>query len=976
MNQENQNCNAAYKKIDQHYLEEISSDVSVFEHKISGAKCIFLKNQDDNKVFYIAFKTLPTDHSGVFHILEHSVLCGSRKYPVKEPFIELAKGSLNTFLNALTYPDKTIYPVASKNKIDFKNLVDVYLDAVLYPNIYTNPSIFHQEGWHYDISSLKDDLAIQGIVYNEMKGAYSTPDSILFDKITQTLFPDTIYRFESGGKPDDIPHLSYEHFLNEHRKYYHPSNSFIYLYGDVDIHEWLDYLDKEYLSAFSKRTDFQTIPLQSAFQNRLSANASYSAGQEEQCEQKAYFSLSFVCGKTTDPIQYMSLDILEHILLGTPASPLKKALIEADIAEEIDGFIDLNIQQAVLGVLAKNASPEKREIFISVIQATLQDLVENGIDQDLVQASINIHEFQLREADYHGYPKGLFYGLSIMDSWLYDGEPCTHLAFNKTLELIRKESKEALFEKMIKDLLLTNPHSADVMIVPEKGLEEMNEAKLKEKLQKIKNEANENEIEAWIEETKKLKMMQETPDTIEGLNSIPLLKREDILAQSEVLPLEIEKVKEDTLLLHPISTQNILYLNLYFDLSTLSQKELPYATILSNLLSKMSTVQYSYSDLSNQLFLYTGGLSINTMAINNYHDIAQFDRFMCVQAKSLTPSFPKLLELLEQILFHTLLEDSKRIKELMCEMKSGYESSIHHQGHVLAAKRLNSYFSPSGSWNEEMNGLSFYHFLLDHEHLWNQAPEVFIASLKEVCGKIFSPREMTYSITGPREDLEKAKTLVSTLMHHIPRNSALESIVYPFCEEIRNEGISTSSKVQYVLKGYNYKKLRFPYHGALQVLESLASLDYLWNRIRIMGGAYGAFIKISRNGRIVLGSYRDPKLKETLASYDHLGAYLSKIDLSERELRKYLIGTMSQLDAPLTPSMIGQKSDIQYLSGVTQEEIQQERDEILRVSLKDIHTLSEYITACTSMNCYCVLGNEKKLKDHGELFGSIVKAFR
>jgi hypothetical protein len=976
MNQSANTSNIAFRKIDEHYLDEASSNVTVFEHIATGARCIFLKNQDDNRVFYIAFKTPPTDHTGVFHILEHSVLCGSRKYPVKEPFIELAKGSLNTFLNALTYPDKTVYPVASKNIIDFKNLVDVYLDAVLYPNIYTNPSIFHQEGWHYDITSPNDEIALQGIVYNEMKGAYSSPDSILFDAITQALFPDTIYRFESGGKPEDIPQLGYEQFLNEHRKYYHPSNAYIYLYGDLDIEEWLQYLDLEYLSAFPKRTDFQAIPMQTPFKERVSRTVSYSVGQEDNTSNKTYLSLSFLTGKTTDPVRYMSLDILEHILLGTPASPLKKALIEADIGEEIDGFVDLNLQESLFGVIAKNANPEKREKFLSVIQETLQGLVEKGIEQDLIQGSINSHEFQLREADYHGFPKGLFYGLSIMDSWLYEGKPCTHLAFNQTLDLIRKQSKEGMFEKMIQDLMLNNPHSADVMAVPEKGLEDKNEKLLGEKLVQLKKETKVEDITSWIEDCQKLKIMQEAPDSELALNSIPLLKREDINPQSEILALEIEKDKEDTFLLHPVSTQNILYLNLYFDISSLGAEELPYVNILSNLLSRMGTEKYSYSDLSNQLYLHTGGLNISAMAINNYHDISKFDRFMCVQAKALTPSFPKLLELIEQIIFHTVLDHPKRIKELMSEMKSGFESSIHHQGHLLAAKRLNSYFSHSGQWNEKLSGLSFYHFLLDHEPLWEKSLDQLIQPLQQLAQKIFSPKNLICSITGPKADLAKGKSQLSGLLDRMDRRESIQALPYIFCDDIRNEGISTSSKVQYVLKGYNYKKLRFPYHGALQVLESLSSLDYLWNRIRIMGGAYGAFIKISRNGRIVIGSYRDPKLKETLDAFDQLGAYMSKIDLSERELRKYLIGTMSQLDAPLTPSMMGQKSDIQYLSGVTQEEIQQERDEILSVSLKDIHTLSEYISACTAMNCHCVLGNEKKLNDHRQLFGSIVKAFR
>ncbi len=976
MNQNEIKVPQSYELIEKERVEEVSSDVWIFRHKKTQANCIFLKNKDDNRVFFISFKTPPSDHTGVFHILEHSVLCGSKKYPVKEPFIELAKGSLNTFLNAMTFPDKTVYPVASRNIVDFRNLVDVYLDAVFYPNIYQKKEIFYQEGWHYELPQKDQPLSIQGIVYNEMKGAYSSPEQLLFAAIFKKLFPTTIYQYESGGNPEHIPSLTYEQFIADHQKYYHPSNSHIYLYGDLDIPEWLEYMDKEYLSNYSAQTLTNEIALEKSFQQSARQTIQYPIGPEDSEKNKTYLNLSLIVGKSTDPLHYMSIDILEHILLGTQASPLKKALIEADIAEDISGFVDLNIQQTLLGVLAKNSNPEHQETFLKIIQDTLKSLVVHGIDPKLIEASINIHEFQLREADYRGFPKGLFYGLSIMDSWLYKGKPTTHLAFNETLKTIREKAKNGYFEQLIEELLINNPHRAELMMVPCKGLEEQNEKILADKLETIRNDASSETLESWQSDAKQLKMMQEAPDDEASLSTIPLLKREDIDPKSEIIPTLTEEYAACKMLFHPVEAQNISYINLYFDLSCLSMEELPYVNVLSYLLSKVDTEKYDYNELSNEIYIHTGGVHFDPVIINDYHDLNTFHRWMNVQAKGLTSSFSKMLELMDQMMFHSIFNRPRRIKELLSEMKSGYESSIHHQGHLVAAKRLNSYFSPSGYWNEQLGGLSFYHFLLDNESKWADSNEELIHKLEEISKKIFNRSNILASITASDQDIQEKKKILVESLEQAPVVQNLSPQPLSFEENIQNEGIMSSSKVQYVLKGYNYKRMGMPYKGSLQVVETLSSLDYLWNRIRVIGGAYGGFIKISRSGRIVLGSYRDPQLKQTIDAFDELGAYLRQLNLSERELRKYIIGTMSTLDAPLTPSMKACKGDIQYISGVTAEEIQEERDEILGTQLKDIHEMSDWISACTEKNCFCVMGNENRIKENKDLFGKLIKAFR
>ncbi len=966
----------SFELVEKERVEEVASDAWIFKHKKTQARCIFLKNNDDNRVFFISFQTPPSDHTGVFHILEHSVLCGSKKYPVKEPFIELAKGSLNTFLNAMTFPDKTIYPVASRNIVDFRNLVDVYLDAVFYPNIYQKKEIFYQEGWHYVPPQEGQPLGIQGIVYNEMKGAYSSPEQLLFNAIFRTLFPNTIYQYESGGNPEHIPSLTYEQFIGDHQKYYHPSNSHIYLYGDLDIAEWLEYMDKEYLSHYSAQTIEDVIALEQPFQKSVRQTLQYPIGPEDSEKNKTYHNLSLVVGKATDSLQYMSVSILEHILLGTQASPLKKALMEADIAEEISGFVDLNIQQMLMGILAKNSNPEHQETFLSIIQDTLKSLSANGIDPKLIEASVNIHEFQLREADYRGFPKGLFYGMSIMDSWLYKGKPTAHLAFNDTLKTIREKARDGYFEQLIEEMLINNPHRAELMMVPCKGLEEDNEKMLSEKLKNIHSDASRETIEAWQDGAKQLRAMQEAPDDEESLSSIPLLKREDIDPKSEVIPTFAEEYSACKMLLHPVEAQNISYVNLYFDLSCLSMEELPYVNMLSYLLGKMDTEKYDYNELSNEIFIHTGGIQFDPVIINDYHDLNTYHRWMNVQVKGLTRSFPKMLELMDQIMFHSNFNRPRRIKELVSEMKSGCEGSIHHQGHLVAAKRLNSYFSPAGHWNEQLGGLSFYHFLLDQEPQWANSNEELIHKLAETGKKIFNRSNILVSLTASEQDIREKKKILAEHLEQAPEAQSLTPQPLLFEENIQNEGIMSSSKVQYVLKGYNYKRLGMPYKGSLQVVETLASLDYLWNRIRVMGGAYGGFIKISRSGRIVLGSYRDPQLRKTIDAFDELGAYLRKINLSERELRKYIIGTMSHVDAPLTPSMKACKGDVQYISGVTTEEIQKERDEILSTQLKDIHEMSDWIRACTEKNCFCVMGNESRIKENKDLFGKLTKAFR
>lgn len=956
-------------------LKEINSLGRLFIHEKSGARLYNIENDDDNKVFSIAFRTPPSDNTGIPHIIEHSVLCGSAKFPLKEPFVELAKGSLNTFLNAITFADKTMYPVASKNEKDFYNLMDVYLDAAFNPNIYKYEEIFMQEGWHYELDNPNDKLTYKGVVYNEMKGAYSSPETILYHRIMQSLFPDSIYKNESGGAPESIPDLSYNEFLEFHKKYYHPSNSYIYLYGNGDILEQLDFINSNYLKNYNLSSIDSEIPSQK-FLGRLSeVKDSYSISPSEDDVNKTYMSLNFVCGESLDSESYLAFDILEHFLLETPAAPLKTALLKNNIGKDIFGSYDGGIKQPVFSIIVKNSNENKKEDFKDLVFDTLKSIVNEGIDKRLIEGSINYKEFRLREADYNGMPKGLIYNMRVLDSWLYGGEPQRYLEYEDALTKIKTALTTNYFEKLIQEYLLNSNHSSIVVLNPKKGLSIEKEKSLAKELTEKKAALNEDEIQAIISNTKKLKERQSTRDSKEDLQSIPLLSLDDIDKRSEVLPRIEKEVNSKKVLFHPLFTNKIAYLNFYFDMTAVPQELLPYASLLSYILEKVSTEKYSYGELANEVNIYTGGIKFHAEVYNEANKLDSFYPKFTIRAKATMNNVAKLIEILDEILKSSKFDDNRRLKEIIDETKSRFEMVITDSAHILAANRLISYLTNSGKLQDLISGLSFYKFLenieSDYDNIFNDIEE----KLQKVYKLIFNTDNILVGITCEDEDYIKVEELIKKLFDSL-EDKKLEKYNYSFDISNNNEGLLSPGKVQYAAKGFNYLKLGYHYVGSMQVLKTILSLDYLWNKVRVEGGAYGCFASFQLNGNVYFVSYRDPNLKETLDAYDNIPLYLNNFDAGDREMTKYVIGTISRLDSPLTPSMKGEQSDEDYIRKISAEDIQRERDEILTAKSEDIRKLSFLISEVVKQNYICVAGGESKLKENEKLFGSMTQIFK
>jgi Zn-dependent M16 (insulinase) family peptidase len=963
-----------FKLLVQKDIKEINSKASIFEHEKSGARLFHLQNDDDNKVFAITFRTPPEDSTGLPHILEHSVLCGSRKFPTKEPFVELIKGSLNTFLNAFTFPDKTMYPVASRNSKDFKNLMDVYLDAVLYPNIYKTPEIMMQEGWHYELNNKEDELVYKGVVYNEMKGAFSSPESILMRKVQESLFPDTPYGVESGGDPDYIPDLTQEQFIAFHKKYYHPSNSYIYLYGDMNLEEQLQFINEEYLKDFDRIEVTSQIEEQLPFKEERRLELEYPISENEKEEDKTFLSLSFVVGKATDKILTANFEILEHMLLETPAAPLKKALIEANLGKDVFGSFDTSILQPALSIVVKNSNLEKIGDFKRVVFDTLRELVAKGIDKKLIESSINIKEFQMREAEFDGYPRGLVYGIKCMDSWLYDENPILHLEYEEAFEKAKTGLTEHYFEELIEKYILNNPHSSLVIVKPKKGLSEQKAQELNKKLSDIKGKLSDSEVIEIIETTKKLKIRQETPDSKEDLEKLPLLSLEDIERKAEKLPTVEKEYKGIKTLLHPVFTSGIGYVNLYFDSRVVPQDKLPYISLLASVLGKINTETLGYEELSNEINIHTGGIRFSGDAYSECGNSKVFHPKFVVRGKSLIEKLPRLMELTAEILSSSKFDDKKRLKELVQEMKSRMEMRMLQRGHTVAAKRACSYFSPIAKYEETLLGLSFYRFISDLEGNFESKAGELVESLKQLSKLIFNKNNLLVSFTSDEKDYAEFEKSSAKLLESLS-NETPDYKEYSFDFKALNEGLMTSSKVQYVAKAYNFRELGYKYSGSLQVLKTIVGLDYLWNRVRVQGGAYGAFSSFSWGGNTVFMSYRDPNLTETLKAYDGAYDYVKSFDADEREMTKYIIGTVSELDSPLTPAMKGLVADEYYIRHITDEAVQKERDEIINTNKETIRGLADLIGDVTKQNYFCVLGSEEKIKANKAVFSSIINIF-
>lgn len=964
---------AEYEILDEHRVEDVQSDGFILRHKKSGARIAILSNNDDNKVFYIGFRTPPEDETGVPHIIEHTTLCGSKKFPVKDPFIELAKGSLNTFLNAMTYPDKTVYPVASCNDQDFKNLMDVYLDAVFNPNITKYEEIFKQEGWHYELTGKDDELKINGVVYNEMKGAYSSPDEVLSSQIYRSLFPDNTYSKDSGGNPEYIPKLTYEAYLDFYHKYYHPSNSYIYLYGDMDVVERLEWLDKEYLSLYDYKKVNSEINKQPAFDEIKNVEAQYSITMDDSQENKTYLSYNRVVGDTLDEMLYQAFDVLDYALVSSPGAPVKQALIDAGIGDDVYGSYDAGILQPVFSFVAKNANASQADEFESIIENTLKEVVKTGINKEALLAGINSSEFKFREADFGQFPKGLLFGLNCLDSWLFDDmKPFIHLECLGTFAKLRKAVDTDYFEKLIQEYLLDNTHGSSVTVKPKRGLGNEREEALAKELSDYKASLSDEEVKKLIEDTEHLKKYQEEPSSDEDLRKLPMLTRADMKKNAMLFSNIEDELLDVKVVRHDIESNGIDYISFLFDAGDFAQSELGYLGFFTNALGLVSTEKYSYTDLANATNIYTGGISTGTASHPDIKDRNNFVFKFEVKLKVLEKNLDKALELMEQMLLSSDFTDTKRLGELVAQIKARLQANLSSSGHLVAAMRSMSSFSRYALYQDELKGIAFYRSICHIEKELSESPKSVSDKLAAIARKLFARNRMLISFTGNNEAYGNAKPSLEKVIAGFNKMSAVGNQAEVHFNTAK-EAFIDASQIQYVAKTGDFICEGYEYTGALRLLRIILSYDYLWINVRVKGGAYGCMNTFLRSGESYFVSYRDPNLSDTLDVYDRIPEYIKSFSPDERDMTKYIIGTFSALDTPMNPEAKGSRSLSAYLEGITYEQIQKERNEILNAQPEDIRRLADLVEAVLKKDSICVIGNENMIKESAGLFENVEK---
>jgi Zn-dependent M16 (insulinase) family peptidase len=999
------NIPETYELIRHESIPDVHAEGYLLRHKKSGARIVLLSNDDENKVFNIAFRTPPADSTGVAHIIEHTVLCGSEKYPLKDPFIELVKGSLNTFLNAMTYPDKTMYPVASCNDTDFKNLMDVYLDAVFHPNIYREEKIFRQEGWHYQLENRDDPITYNGVVYNEMKGAFSSSDEVLQRTIMNTLFPDTAYGVESGGDPEVIPELTYEQFLAFHKKYYHPSNSYIYLYGNMDMTERLTWLDASYLSKYDAAPVSSELKRQKPFASPRFVQENYPVLDDEDTKDRAYLTQSMVTGDALDVTANVAFSILDYVLFSSPGAPVRQALLDAHIGEDVYGSFEDGILQPFFTITAKNADENRKDEFLKIIHDTLSDQADHGIDRTALASGINYFEFRFREADYSSFPKGLIYGLNLFDSWLYDdSKPFVYLRQLSVFDTLKKKAEEGYFEDLIRKYLLDNPYSAVVVLTPKKGLErERGEATAK-KLADLKTSMSDEEIDRMVEETHALAAYQEEKDPPEALACLPHLTRADISRETPVKICREEIESEGTLILHhDYFTNGIAYLTVLFDTADVPDRLVPYLGLLKSVLGMVNTERYSYGQLFHLINANTGGISCGIQSFPDRDGTGSFRGFFGVQAKYLYPKQTFVFDMIREILLTSKLDDKKRLREIIASQKVSMQSAMPSAGHATAARRALSYISAADGWQERTDGIDFYHMIEDIDAHFDERADEVIGNLKTLTGILFRPDNFIVSLTADTDGLADAdassgcgldglKKEIGVFRTRIATWSGLENegaerktvrlprvqsgksedgSAFSWKAEAKNEGWVTPGQVQYVASAGNFRQKGFEYTGALRILKTILSYDYLWINLRVKGGAYGCMAMFQRNGDAALVSYRDPHLAESLAVYRGLPDYIAGFSADEEQMTKYIIGTISEIDTPMNASAKGNVSLAAWFSGLAEEDFQRERDEILDADEKSIRDLEALSHVVADTENICVIGSEAAVSRDADVFNTV-----
>ncbi|MDE6627175.1 MAG: insulinase family protein [Lachnospiraceae bacterium] len=943
----------------------------MLEHDKTKAKVLMVLNDDTNKVFSIGFCTPPSDDTGVPHITEHSVLCGSRKFPAKDPFVELAKGSLNTFLNAMTYPDKTVYPIASVNEKDFHNLMEVYLDAVFYPNTYSNDKILKQEGWHYHLEDMDDEISYNGVVYNEMKGAYSSAEQMLMQAIQKSLLPDTTYGCDSGGDPKAIPDLTYEAFLDFHKKYYHPSNSYIYLYGDVDVEKELAFIDEEYLKDFDYQEIAAEIKEQPAFDKVQEITTNYPLSDAEEETDSTYFSYNVVVGNSLNRVLNLAFMMLDYALIDVPGAPVRTALIDAGISNDVFSSYDDGIKQPVYSIVAKGCRTEDKERFVEVIESALSSLIEKGIEKKVLEAALNHFEFKLKEANYGRYPKGLMYGLQAFNSWLYDSdEPFMYLKFNKEFDFLRRQIGTDYYTNILKDYLLNNTHKTIVTALPKKGMNREIDSNTAKKLETFKAGLSKDELQRIVDQTRELKEYQSKASSKEDLEKIPLLELSDIGRKARKLHNKEFIVEGIPAVWHELFTNGIAYVEYCFMLNTVSVELLPYVSLLVALYKEVDTDSHSYGDLANEIDLKTGGVGFSLSTIGVREELGGYKVSLNVKTKVLKDNLSEALALMEEILFTSHFTDKKRMREVLAEMISQMKMGITDNGHTATANRAMSYFSKGAYLKEILEGITFYEFVSELYKDFENSYEEICQKMKEALHALAKPSNLIISYTGQENIAGDLADSVKSMKKYMNEDSG--DVVKQQLElEKRNEGFKTASKVQYVATAGNFLDKGYAYTGALNVLQVIFSYDYLWINVRVKGGAYGSMCGFNRIGDAYFTSYRDPNLGKTYEIYQNAAGYVEQFEASDRDMVKYIIGAIAKLDTPLTPSAEGAFDFNCYLSGVTEEQLQKDRDEVLSADVAAIRKLAPLISAVTGTDIICAIGDEQVIQREEGLFEEI-----
>ena len=961
-----------FQLLESRFVKEVNAECYYFRHVKSGARLLKIAAADANKTFSIAFKTVPESDVGTPHIMEHSVLNGSKHFPVKSPFDVLSKGSLHTFLNAMTGSDITIYPVASMNDKDYFNLMHVYLDAVFHPLIYSDPRILKQEGWHHEMEKKDGPVVYKGVVYNEMKGAYSSPTRELEYQVYRNLFPDNGYGFSSGGYPAAIPRLTYDAFIRFHRRYYHPSNSYIFLYGDAEMEKELAFIDARYLSDYGKSDARVSIPLQKPFTAMKEVTAPYPLTEGSKTENQTYLTLSIAAGLNTDRALVMALNILGDVLVNQESAPVRLALQAAGIGRDVRASVD-DIEQNVFQIVVQNANTTDKENFRNVIMKTLHDAARDGLDKQAVEGTLNRMEFRLREGN--DAQKGLRYNMQAMAGWFFADDPFLGLEYEKPLARVKTALTESYLETVMKNFIIDNPHSLLLVLEPRPGMENENNGKTEKELNGFKASLSGKAVDALVRDTRELVAYQKREDSPRALASIPMLNLKDINPKADWFVAGETRMSDMPVLHYDAFTNGVTYVRLSFDARVLPAELIPYSALLAEVLGSLNTRDYAFGALDKALNIHTGGFSTFLDTYLERQEDANLRPVFGIASKAVKNKVGKLFELVGEIVNHTRYGDADRLKAVLTRHQSRLEANVKQNGFGYARTRIGSYFTKKGMFDELTSGIEYYWFVTDLANHFDQKSKEIGDNLARTAALLFNRGNCFVSVTCEKADLPVFSDGLRGFAPSLPASTP-EYKEWTFVLKKKNEGLLGASKVQYVFEGYDFRKLGYAWDGRMRLLEHILSSDWLQTRIRVVGGAYGGICSFSPSGRVFFASYRDPNLKETLDNYAATADYLARFEADAKTMTRYIIGTVASMDHPLTPSEKGNIAVRRFLEKSTPEELQRDRTAVLTATPRDIRAMQKMVADILAQKAICVYGNEEKIRAQKELFNELVKLTR